>query len=391
MKTNLKEDCITLTAVGDIMLGEGVQRNIQQYGIEFPFEHVFSFLKDSDITFGNLEAPLTNHDKKYVWDYSKILDQPIIINGKEYGNSIYCKSIPEASQCLKYAGFKIASLANNHIMDYGEEGLFDTIRELDKINIKSVGAGTNIFEAKQPVIFQIKGIKIGFLAYCDTYIASKRRAGVSPTNRIKIDIQNLRTKVDHVIVSIHQGSDISEYPSKREIDFLHTIIDQGAILILRHHPHVVQGMEHYKNGLILYSLGNFVFDYAIDPLWKDMEKARDAIIFQCIISKEGIIKYDIIPVHLNKLFQPEPIVGDGKYAFLQQFNELSTKLIELEKNEIQINDLNNIQVEIILAYHVLLASIKKRQFQNVILILKRIDKERIRLFAKLIKQNRLMK
>jgi len=385
------DDYVTLTAVGDIMLGWGVEERIKAGTGRYPFDSVAPILQSSDITFGNLEAPLTTEQKKAVWDYTKILDKPVMIDGKMYGSSIYCKADPIAAERLSRAGFNVLSIANNHIMDYGEEGLYDTIYSLSKNNIAYVGAGKDLFSARVPKIFEIKGIKIGFLAYCDTYVAGKRKAGVAPTSKINEDINNLKILADHVIVSIHQGSDISEYPSRREIDFLHMIIDQGAILVLRHHPHVVQGMEYYKKGLILYSLGNFVFDFTIDPLWKDIEKARSAIIFKCIISKEGITKSDIIPVHLNNLFQPEPLVGDEKFLFLKQFNGLSTKIAKIEKNEIQKNGLNIIQVEIILAYHVLLASIKKRQFQNVLLILKRIDKERIRLVAKLIKQNGLMK
>ena len=391
MKSGIAKDQITLAAVGDIMLGGEILQYIQQYGAEFPFEHVAPIFKNSDISFGNLECPLTNEDNRAVWDYSKIIDKPILINGKVYGSAIYCKSIPEAARSLNSAGFNVLSLANNHIMDYGEQGLRDTISELKRYDIDSVGAGLDINEARNPLILHKNGITIGIIAYCDTYIAGKRRAGASSTKRIKQDITDLKKKVDHVIVSIHQGMDISEYPSQREIDFSHGIIDHGAIIVLRHHSHIVQGVEHYKKGLILYSLGNFVFDYTIDPLWKDMERARDAIIFKCCISKEGIVQSDIIPVRLNDHFQPVLLKGITKDIFCKRFEKISSIIVDIKKGDKNSIEVSNIKVEIILAYHALLCSIKKGQFRNILLILHRIDKEHVKIIIKFLKGRLIFK
>lgn len=371
---NKNNDYVTLTAVGDIMLGWGVEERIKGWSGGYPFESVAPILQSSDITFGNLEAPLTTESKKAVWDYTKILDKPVIIDGKTYGRSIYCKADPVAAERLSHAGFNVLSLANNHIMDYGEEGLNETLDTLIQCNIKTVGAGRNLSEARKPVIFEVNGVNIGILAYCDTYIAGGRRAGVAPTKYIEQDIQNLKKCADFIVVSIHQGMDISEYPLKSEIERMHQIIDWGANIILRHHPHVVQGVEEYNGGVILYSLGNFVFDYTIDPLWKDLEKAKHALIFQCCLTKNKVLGYEIIPVSLDKSFQPVVLQNAEKEKCDAYLCEISSKFLEIQSDEGDSHtEENYLKINAILAYHVILSSIKTGQFRNILLIADKIS------------------
>lgn len=371
---------ITLTAVGDIMLGGGVEALIKQYGAEYPFQHVATILKNSDITFANLESPLTNENNKAVWDYTKILGKPIEIDGKVF-SSVYCKAPPDAVKGLTYAGFDILSLANNHIMDYGATGLFDTIKALSESNIKFVGAGKNINDARKPVILQVKDVEVGFLAYSDVYIASKKRPGVAPTKYIEKDIEKLKDEVDVVVISIHQGMDIVDYPLSNEVQMMHSIIDSGADLILRHHPHVAQGIEHYKNGVIVYSLGNFVFDYTIDPLWKDFTKARESMIFRCELSKDGIVETEIVPVVINNHFQPEIPSADDKNRIMTRIEKLSSNITNNNDSGLKEKIQNDyVRTEMALAYHVMVSSIKKRKFRNILLMLDRIELYHIRLF-----------
>ncbi len=94
---------------------------IKRYGENFPFQKVSSILGASDITFGNLEGPLTSESTKAVWDYTKVLTKPVVQNGKVMGTSVYCKALPNTVKGLKDSGFDIVSIANNHIMDYGLE------------------------------------------------------------------------------------------------------------------------------------------------------------------------------------------------------------------------------------------------------------------------------
>ncbi len=379
MKKN--DDYVTLTAVGDIMLGWGVEERIKGGPSRYPFESVTPILKSSDITFGNLEAPLTTESKKAVWDYTKILDKPVIIDGKTYGSSIYCKADPIAAERLSQDGFNILSLENNHIMDYGQEGLNETLEVLAKHDIKTIGAGKNLLEARKPAIFRINGVNVGILAYCDTYIAGKRRPGVAPTKYIEQDIKNLKDNADFIIVSIHQGMDVSEYPLKSEIEQMHRIIDWGANIILRHHPHVVQGVEEYNHGIILYSLGNFVFDYTIDPLWKDLDRAKHALLFRCQFAQNKIFNYEIIPVYLDESFQPIVLQKSEKERYSKYLNNISSKFKDSQYNpDNKCIEKNRMKINIILAYHVIISSIKKGQFRNISLIANKVSMSDIKTF-----------
>ena len=124
-------DVVTLSAVGDMMMGWSVEKNMQKYGATYPFGSVTPIFANSDINFGNLEGPITDSDDKAVWDYTKIVDE-ILVDGKIVGTSIYCKSPSIAASRLKQAGFHVLSIANNHIMDYGAKGLIDTLEILSE-------------------------------------------------------------------------------------------------------------------------------------------------------------------------------------------------------------------------------------------------------------------
>ncbi len=376
------DNYVTLTAVGDMMLGWGVEERIKEGSDKYPFESVAPILRNSDITFGNLEAPLTTESRKAIWDYTKILDKPVVIDGKVHGSSIYCKADPIVAKRLYHAGFNVLSLANNHIMDYGEEGLNETLETLTHFNIKTIGAGKDLSEARKPAVFRINGVNVGILAYCDTYIARKKRAGVAPTKYIKQDILNLKKVADFIIVSIHQGMDISDCPLKSEIERMHQVIDWGANIILRHHAHVVQGVEEYNDGIILYSLGNFVFDYTIDPLWKDLDMAKYAIIFRCNFIKNKIINYDIMPVSMNNLYQPNILQGSEKERYDAYLSEISSGIPDYNDHMKDFMERNDLKVKVILGYHVIISSLKKRQFRNIILVSEKISLSDLKLIVR---------
>jgi len=319
------DDAVTLSAVGDIMMGWGVEDNIKKYGEDYPFGHVAHILKDSDINFGNLEGPITDRDEKAVWDYSKVLDR-VVVNGKIVGTSIYCKSPPVAAQRLNKARFHVVSIANNHIMDYGEKGLLDTLEILSRNNIRYVGAGKNVSEARSPVVVQRKGVNVGFLAYCDVYQASSHRPGAAPVACSKEDIKKLRTSADAVVVSLHQGQYFGS-PSPSDIKTSRRMIDLGADIVLMHGPHILKGIETYHNGTIAYSIGNFVFDNTIDPSMPFIEESRESMILQVRLTKrKAVSDVSLIPVLIDPEFQPvvpPESVGEG---IIERISQLSTNI-----------------------------------------------------------------
>lgn len=284
-----KEDVpeLRFMAVGDIMLGRGVGARLKKAGgFDKAFEDVAPLLNEGDIVFANLESPLT--------DSTHSLDP----NGK-----IVLKAKPEAVSALTMAGFNVVSLANNHMMDYYEKGLYDTMSILDENGILHTGGGSNIDEARKPVIMEVNGIKVGFLAYTDmaemvfagkpylSFAAKENKSGLAPRKNdiVLEDVKKLREQVDLVAVSLHWGIEDTFKISKDQIEFAHELIDNGADIILGHHPHQFQGMEIYKDKPIIYSMGNFIFDQ------NDPENQEGFIIDMKYKGKE-LVQFSAIPV-----------------------------------------------------------------------------------------------
>ncbi|MFX0132864.1 MAG: CapA family protein [Candidatus Hodarchaeota archaeon] len=283
---------VKLSAVGDIFLGEEISKAIKHKNFEQPFAFVIDELNKSDLIFGNLESPLSNL-------------------GKPLKNKCCLYSPVETLNSLELAGFNIVSLANNHIFDYGYVSFEKTIQLLESKGISWFGAGKNLKEAKKPAIKFLNNISIGFLGYAWNFIesvnASKNKFGTAPLNKKIIkDVKNLKEKVDIVIVSLHWGYEREKYPLPSQRELAHKIIDAGASLILGHHSHVLQGVESYGSGVIVYSLGNFIFpdvSYEDYTLIQKPENKK-SMIFECWISRKGIEKFRLSPIIVNSNLQP---------------------------------------------------------------------------------------
>ncbi len=279
---------IIIIVGGDIMLDRGVKKVIKKYGnkdYNFPFQFIKKYLKSADIVFANLEGSLSEH-------------------GHDLGNKYSFHFEPEAAKALANSGIDIVSLANNHILDWGRTALCETPKELEKVGIKSVGAGCNNEEAEKSVIFNVRGTKIAFLAYTEFLqpwgIANKKYAGVSryEISHILKKVKELKGKVDLVFVSLHWGDEYKDHAPRRIIKKAHELIDGGVDLIIGHHPHVDQEIERYKNGWIIYSLGNFVFDQS----WS--KNTMEGLLAEIHVQDKKIV--DIKPrfIDLNEYYQP---------------------------------------------------------------------------------------
>ena len=162
----------------------------------------------------------------------------------------------------------IFNLANNHMMDYGEDGLQQTCAYLDERGIRYVGAGMNRGAARQSIIVSESGKRIGIIGCREAQFGSAQAdaAGCADMGLWVFDaVRELKGACDYVIVSCHAALEHSPFPSPRLRDFYRHLIDAGADVIHGHHAHIPQGWEAYKGGVILYGLGNFV----VDPVaWK---------------------------------------------------------------------------------------------------------------------------
>lgn len=273
---------VTLMAVGDIMLGRTIGELIETEGIESPFLYTAETLNLADITVGNLECPISTR-------------------GTAAEKTYTFRAPLAAGDSLAYAGFDLVSLANNHILDYGTVALEDTMTTLADNNILSVGAGMDESEAYQPVFIEKNGLRLAFLAFMDipltedfdylSWEAGVDQPGVAWAHADKISesVQQAKQEADIVIVLVHNGYEIVETVSADQQEVAKLAIDSGASLVIGSHPHVLQRIEEYNDGLIVYSMGNFVFDNFLFP-------PNYSAILSVELSPEGVESYELIDV-----------------------------------------------------------------------------------------------
>ena len=319
---------ITLNAVGDIMLAGSGTGTFARMGYDYPFAATRQELKAADINVGNLEAPITQKGSEFI------------------GKRFRFKTSPNASAALKRAGFSVLTLANNHMMDFGAIGLQETLRQLDIENILYTGAGENLVLARKPALLSLKNNKIAFLAYSLTlpgeFYAKSHQAGTAPgfAPLYREDIMKAKSDADYVVVSFHWGEEKSAKPKAYQVQAAHRAIDAGADLVIGHHPHVLQGIERYKKGIILYSLGNFAFG--------SMSSGSDTSIIARIIFDRGIREVELIPLNVLNAevrFQPKIARGRRGMDVIRHMSLLSAQLgtvigtdgkrylVKMERNE----------------------------------------------------------
>jgi len=287
LKEQSKE--ITLLFVGDIMLARGIAGQIKKYqDPRYPFLKIASTTQSVNLTFGNLEGPISSR-------------------GKNQGSIYSFRANPEVIKGLKFAGFDILSLANNHILDWGKQALEDTITILNNNSIKTIGAGRNYQEANKPVIINFNIVKIAFLAYTNLYPrsleATEGKAGISSfeTEKVKQAISQIKQTgaADIVIISFHWGDEYQIHSNKTQQNIAHALIDAGADLIIGHHPHSIQEIEPYRNGWIAYSLGNFIFDQNFS------KETQQGLVLKIKIQNKKIVEVKPLKIKFSKTFQPE--------------------------------------------------------------------------------------
>ena len=303
------DEVVTLVACGDIGLYGKLEEKLLLEGPSVILGDTIDVFKNADFVFGNLEGPVSDSGQRHN------LPPPYPA----------LRMNPKSISFLKEGGFDIVSLANNHMLDYGGEALLDTLERLDDAGILHFGAGKNEDEACAPIIANIKGIRIGFVGFHEGgAVAESDRPGACLFNKKNAisAIRKLRKRVDIVVVSFHFGFDYFTCPSPYHIRLCRRFIDEGADLILGHHPHVPQAVEKYKNGLIAYSLGNFAFYLGNDP----PKKADEGFILKVNVTRSGIGKYEIIPYELDKDLALKLLEGSELKEKIREYQKLSDAL-----------------------------------------------------------------
>lgn len=291
---------------------------------DYVFNDFLEISRTTDITVTNLECPLTN------------FDTPI----KKTGPNI--KTTPECIEGIKYADFNLLTLANNHIMDFAEKGLLDTINILDKNGIDYIGAGKNLQEAKEILYKEVNSSVISFINICESEwsIASPNSPGANPLDIVDTyyKIHEAKQNSDFLILIIHGGHENYKYPSKRMIKTYRFFADCGADIIVGHHTHTASGYEIYNETPIFYSLGNFIFD--MDDKNNDWYKSF-------FITFEINNEYSIENLNLHPYYQcrNEPkldlIREDEKDIFINRINKISESIHDPETINNEFNSLCN--------------------------------------------------
>lgn len=203
-------------------------------------------------------------------DYSIVnFEFPIVLNKDKTHQIPKCgpnlQGTIEAADAVKYAGFNCCTLANNHILDYGEQCCIDTKEALEQVEIDTVGAGRNLYEAASILYKVINDETIAVINCCEHEfsIATKISAGANPLSPIQqwYKIKEAKTKADYVIIIVHGGHEHYQLPSPRMKETYRFFIDAGADAVINHHQHCYSGYEIYNNCPIFYGLGNFLFDH----------------------------------------------------------------------------------------------------------------------------------
>ncbi|MEO7001749.1 MAG: CapA family protein, partial [Ktedonobacterales bacterium] len=241
---------LDMVAVGDIMLGRGV--NNQMVGRNdylFPYRGISDELHPADFRVANLECMITD-----------------LVAPPTDPSTFTFISAKKAVDGLVYAGFDTVTLANNHANGEGPVVFQDMRDTLHSHNMLTCGGGKNLAEARTPAIKTVKGVRIAILGY-DTILpqgpfATATTWGLAPIDAqtLPADIAAARQQADLVIPYFHWGIEYTKDPTPAQQTPAHVAIDAGADMVLGNHPHWIQGIETYKGKLIIYSMGNFIFD-----------------------------------------------------------------------------------------------------------------------------------
>ena len=240
-----QKDSLSVLITGDFCLDNRIEKECLSTPAKL-YGEFLPILKDKDLSITNLECPLTDSLDKIT----------------KTGPNI--KSSPDSISILKDAQFDIVTLANNHILDFGEQGLFDTVNVCQKAGIKTVGVGKDKLDSQHPLIIEKKGKKIGIInvAEKEFSIATSTTGGANEFSVIDVfqQIESLKEQVDIILLIIHGGLEHYALPTPSLKKHCHFFASLGVNAIVCHHTHCVSPYEIINGVPIFYSLGNFIFD-----------------------------------------------------------------------------------------------------------------------------------
>ena len=309
---------ITVALAGDVMLGRGVNEMLQAVGPEEPWGDTLPLLQGADLRIINLECAVTEHKRQ--WSGTPKV--------------FHFRADPAAVEDLRAAHIDACSLANNHTLDFEEQGLLDTLRHLDDAGIRYAGAGRDREEAARPALLQTPPTRVALLAFTDNeppFAAALTKPG---TNYVPVSMEpEVLRRVEQavgaareagaetVVFSNHWGPNMVERPRESFRRFARAVVDRGVDVYYGHSAHVFQGVEIYRGKPILYDTGDFIDDYAVDP------SLRNDRSFLFYVSVEGgeLGRLELFPVTLPYA-RVELAKGAEREAILDRMVALSGEM-----------------------------------------------------------------
>ncbi|MCS7235685.1 MAG: CapA family protein [Armatimonadota bacterium] len=303
-----------LAFVGDVMLGRLVNRALQTRPPTDPWGDVLPVLQDTDGVLCNLECVLS--DRGAPWP----------------GKLFTFRSDARNVRVLQAAGVRAVSLANNHVLDFGDAALLDCLDVLDRAGIARAGAGRDAEEAQRPARWTCLTKQVGLVAFTDNepdWEATPGRPGVffappdpeDPRFRRVLEITcQLARQVDVVVVSAHWGPNWGRRPLPEHRTAARHLAAAGAHVVWGHSAHIVRGVEFVDRCVVLYSCGDFVDDYAVD----EVERNDWSFVF-LLDWRAGAVEVELVPTVIRH-FRAQRASGWEREAICQRMQELCTEL-----------------------------------------------------------------
>jgi|SRR5690348_15267435 Bacterial capsule synthesis protein PGA_cap len=308
-------DTVVLGFTGDVCLAGAVREAAERTDRGSLFADVAPELHSVDLLIGNLECCLV--DERCTAEERRA-----------------AMAVPASlATTLVQAGFHAMSLANNHIMDAGVGGLRATREQLARLGITCFGAGTDIAAAESAAVVDCHGRRVALLGASDFSMSQARGggAGTAPMDvrRLAELVRRTRDEADLVVVSLHADLEFSDCPSPHRMHLSRRLVDQGASIVVQHHPHVPQGVEEYNGGLIAYSLGNFVFEVSGNSYLDTRPGTSDGLVLKVYASfttSTPTLRWECVPTVIGVDHRPMLSTGAVRERQLRRLSYLSACL-----------------------------------------------------------------
>jgi poly-gamma-glutamate synthesis protein (capsule biosynthesis protein) len=356
----MSKNALSIAVVGDVIPS---RRNFPNGSPVSPgFGQIVDLISQADVAVANLDTALTER-------------------GYPREKYINVRATPEVAPDLKTMGFDVISLANNHTMDYSDQGLFDTLEALDAAGVKTVGAGADLKSATAPAVVEANGWKVGVLAWTSVLptgaAASPERPGQAPlhihaayevnpyllmeeptsapTVRTRVDeadleraeaaIAELRGHADFIVVLLHWGGGISDELAEYQRPLGRALLDAGADVVVGSHPHRVLGIERHNGKAIFYSPGTLVEQLSRDGLAPEIVEifellSPDSFVATLEVGSDGDYRIRITPTTQDEHGLPIPAEGDAFNRIAERLARMSAALdteVEVHEGSLTVN------------------------------------------------------